>query len=140
VPRARLALLVVACLLAGCPQPNKTATRPSPKPGPTDTPRPPTPTPGPTELAVDNATVHIKNHVYQPAVINVKQGGTVTWLNDDAEPHTATPTQGAAFAGTDRIEANSSSGKVTFSTVGEQSYKCDYHPDEKGKVVVVAKP
>ncbi|MDB5102042.1 MAG: copper-binding protein plastocyanin/azurin family [Cyanobacteria bacterium RYN_339] len=137
---ARIVVLLAACLLLGCPQPNKTAAKPSAKPSPTDTPRPPTPTPGPTELAVDDATIHIKNHAFQPAVIHVKQGGTVTWLNDDADPHTATPTLGASFSGTERIDANSSSGKVTFKTAGEQSYKCDYHPGETGKIVVVPVP
>jgi plastocyanin len=36
------------------------------------------------------ATVHIKNYTFVPATLTVVAGTTVTFVNDDDEPHTAT--------------------------------------------------
>jgi plastocyanin len=72
--------------------------------------------------------------------VYVRQGGTVTWLNDDQDVHGAAPANGAAFTATGRLGRGEDSGRITFAKAGEQDYICAYHGTEKGVVMVVATP
>lgn len=131
-----LALAVAAC--AGAPPSTQGTPRPaatSPAPLPSISPPPA----GTAAAPLDAATIYIRNHAYLPATVYVKQGGYVTWVNQDAAIHTATPENGASFHATGDIQPASDSGRVTFATAGEQDYTCSYHPDEHGKVMVIAR-
>lgn len=77
--------------------------------------------------------VRISGFSFQPTVLTVTPGTTVTWTNDDSASHTAT---GETFdsARLDRGESIS----VTFSSPGEYAYKCEYHPAMKGRMIVNA--
>ena len=88
--------------------------------------------------AGDTASVTIESFQFQPQKITVKKGGSVTFTNHDAAPHTVSPANGAAFSGTGRLLKGDSKA-VQFNEVGTQQYACDFHPSMKGTVVVVDK-
>jgi len=77
-------------------------------------------------------TVTIKDMKFAPAALTVAVGDTVTFVNDDKVPHTATA-QGAFDTGT--IEPGKGA-KVTFSAPGNFAYVCAIHPAMKGAIKV----
>ena len=89
-----------------------------------------------SETPVETATVTIQGFQFKPAEIVVKQGGSVTFINKDSTPHTATPTENAKFIGTGRLKRNEEK-TITFEELGIQDYFCEIHPSMKGMVTVV---
>lgn len=77
--------------------------------------------------------VRIRSMQFQPATLSVKAGDTVTWTNSDGVEHTATARDNSW--GTESLR-NGKSGSITFSTPGEYSYFCKWHPAMRGKIVV----
>jgi plastocyanin len=79
------------------------------------------------------ATIRIDNFVFGPAVLTVKAGSTVTWVNNDDTAHTVVSTGGAfrsaALDTGDRFS-------FAFAKPGEYPYFCSLHPHMTGKVVV----
>jgi plastocyanin len=80
-------------------------------------------------------TVHIKNFMFVPASVTVTPGTTVTFVNDDDEPHTVTST----------VKAFDSEGLDThqkftqrFAKAGTYLYFCEVHPYMHGTVIVKA--
>jgi hypothetical protein len=78
-------------------------------------------------------TVDISNHAFNPAQFNVAPGTTVTFVNNDTEPHTATADNGLFDTG--ELEPGDSSW-VSFEGAGTVTYHCELHPDMKGSIVV----
>ena len=79
------------------------------------------------------AQIHIKNFAYGPVTVTVGAGQKVTWVNDDAVPHTAT----AAGKQWDSGQiAPGSSFTVTMAKPGTYVYNCAVHPFMQAKVVV----
>ena len=78
------------------------------------------------------SAVAIAGFKFGPPEIDVKVGDTVTWTNNDKQPHTAT-SAGAFDTGS---IAPGATGKATFSKAGTFEYICSFHPFMKGKVVV----
>ena len=76
-------------------------------------------------------TIH--GHMYMPDDLGVGQGTTVTWTNDDSDPHNVVA-DGGAFASPTLEKGGSWS--YTFSGPGTFAYYCSIHPDMKAKVVV----
>ncbi len=70
---------------------------------------------------------------YQPASLTVQFGDTVTWINDDLVPHTAT-------AGAKRFDSGSVDARGSWRYVAERkgtfSYECTFHPMMKGTLIV----
>ena len=89
-----------------------------------------------TEAPVETAVVTIQGFQFKPSEIVLKQGGSVTFINKDSTPHTATPTANAKFVGTGRLKRNEEK-TVTFEDLGIQDYFCEIHPSMKGMVTVV---
>lgn len=89
-----------------------------------------------SETPVETATVTIQGFQFKPAEIVIKQGGSVTFINKDSTPHTATPMENANFIGTGRLKRNEEK-TVTFEELGVQDYFCEIHPSMKGMVTVV---
>lgn len=89
--------------------------------------------PGNAQMA---ATVTIRNFKYIPENVTIKKGGTITWKNEDAQKHDATP-KSTGFTATRLLAQNESSDPVTFSAVGSVDYFCSVHPNMLGKVTVV---
>ena len=83
--------------------------------------------------ASTGTAVDMKNFTFDPATLNVKQGGTVTFTNDDQAPHTATADNKAFDTGT----LNPGDTKtVTFKAPGTVAYTCAIHPFMHGTIVV----
>jgi plastocyanin len=85
--------------------------------------------PGSSSLTTDS---------YAPNPVQVSTGATVTWTNDDAQPHTATSGQNATPDGTfdSGIMAPGATFSHTFTAAGEYPYFCLLHPNMVGTVSV----
>ncbi len=77
--------------------------------------------------------VTIKNFDFAPMAVTVKAGTTVTWRNDDEEPHTVVSQDGlfrsAAIDGGEHFS-------FKFDKPGTYKYVCTIHPRMVGTVVV----
>lgn len=69
---------------------------------------------------------------YEPAVITVKKGETVTFVNHDPFPHTVTA------AGKFDSRSIAANGKWTYraAQAGDFAYICTLHPNMKGTLKV----
>lgn len=78
--------------------------------------------------------VRIESMKFAPNVISVRPGDTVEFLNTDLVPHTVTERSTRAF------DSGMINAKATWKlVVGEEGtlrYRCIYHPDMTGKIVV----
>jgi plastocyanin len=143
---ARVVLLAVM-LLAGCSSP-PSATSPSVTfgsgattpgmPGMSGMPSMPgapastsASAPGPAPVA-GNA-VSIDNFAFVPATLTVAAGSTVTWTNQDEEPHTVVANDGSFRSPGMGSQATYSH---TFATAGKFDYVCSIHPFMHATVVV----
>jgi plastocyanin len=75
-----------------------------------------------------------KSYKFEPAVIEVEAGTTVTWTNNDNFPHNV-----HVLDGSDRTVpiGIGESGTITFDDSGTVYYECSIHPQQMhGKVVV----
>jgi plastocyanin len=84
--------------------------------------------------STDSATeVKIDNFAFTPAVITVKAGTQVIWVNHDDIPHTVDSTEGkfksAALDTDDKFQ-------FRFTEAGEYPFFCRMHPKMTGKVIV----
>src|SRR5918997_7086136 len=104
------------------------ATDPTTAPAETTTPAEST-TPAPNSTT----TVDIRDHAFNPAQLNVAPGTTVTFVNNDTEPHTATADNGLFDTG---VLEPGSSFDVFFDGSGTVTYHCELHPDMQGSIVV----
>lgn len=122
--------LGLAVLLAGCG--GQAAAQPTPSaPTPMAAMTPTLPT-GP---AVATTAVAIRNFAFNPPVITVPVGATVTWTNDDIEQHTATADDKSFDS--DAID-HGKSFSFTFTKAGTFRYSCLIHPEMIGQVIVTA--
>ncbi|HEX8904337.1 MAG TPA: cupredoxin domain-containing protein [Longimicrobiaceae bacterium] len=76
-------------------------------------------------------TVEIRNFVFTPARVAVREGDEVTFVNHDAVPHTATAADGSWDTG--NIPAN---GSAVVRVKGTGAYKCTFHPTMTGELTV----
>jgi plastocyanin len=77
--------------------------------------------------------VFIENMAFNPSVITINAGTTITWTNKDAVGHTVTSTTGLFDSGA--INTNGIYSHL-FSTAGSYPYLCTVHPSITGTVVV----
>ena len=75
--------------------------------------------------------ITIDNLTFDPALLTVKEGDIVEWINEDNTTHTVT---GKDFESGD-LETNDAF-TFTFQNKGEYDYTCSIHPSMKGKIVV----
>jgi plastocyanin len=82
--------------------------------------------PGASEVKIDN-------FVFNPAIVTVKAGTQVTWINKDDIPHTVDSTDGKfksnALDTEDKFQ-------FSFNTPGEYPFFCRMHPKMTGKIIV----
>ena len=84
-------------------------------------------------LAQDGNAVAVQAFVYDSAEVTVTVGTTVTWTNNDEEPHTIAAKDGSFHSpGLDTHGTYS----FTFATPGSYDYICSIHPFMTGTVVV----
>ncbi|HVZ90839.1 MAG TPA: cupredoxin family copper-binding protein [Rhizomicrobium sp.] len=85
-----------------------------------------------TPAAADGA-ISIKNFDFAPMTLTVRAGETVTWRNDDEEPHTVVSLDGLfRSAAMDGGESFS----FRFDKPGTYKYLCSIHPRMTGAIVV----
>ena len=78
--------------------------------------------------------VGIDNFTFNPKVVTVKAGDTVTWTNRDDIPHTVADPGKFKSKALDTGDAFS----FTFTTPGSFDYFCSLHPHMTGRIVVEA--
>ncbi len=84
-------------------------------------------------LGADANTIVIKNFDFSPMTLTIKAGDTVTWKNEDGEPHTVTSDIGLfRSGGLDQDDKFS----FKFDKPGTYGYVCSIHPKMVGKIVV----
>lgn len=83
------------------------------------------------ETAATTHNVEIKGFAFNPPVINIKKGDSITWTNQDGVGHTAT---GDGFD--TGILMKGESKTIAFNEVGEFRYICTPHPNMRGKIIV----
>jgi plastocyanin len=83
--------------------------------------------------AAADHTVEIRGLEFIPASIDVNPGDTITWINKDVMPHTATSDNGAWDSG--NIAAGA---EYTLSVESDFAggYTCTYHPTMTGEISV----
>lgn len=84
--------------------------------------------------AAADTPVDIRDFAFNPNPVEIAAGGSVTWTNQDAVPHTATGVDRAVLqSGT--IQPGASFTQV-FDTPGTFDYFCEFHGNMKGQVIV----
>jgi plastocyanin len=93
---------------------------------------------GPTSVSIVPGSSSLTTDAYSPNPVQVSAGATVTWTNDDAQPHTATSGENATPDGTfdSGIMAPAATFEHTFAAAGEYPYFCILHPNMVGTVSV----
>src|SRR5829696_9743434 len=82
-----------------------------------------------------NMTVSIKNFAFNPPNMTVAPGTTLTWVNNDQVPHTATATNPAGVFDSGTLQPGQSYS-FTFNKPGTYAYHCAIHPYMTGAVTV----
>jgi plastocyanin len=90
--------------------------------------------PVPQQVATTNdAEISIQNFQFVPAILTVKAGTSVTWVNRDEEPHNVVSLErmfrSKAIDGGDKFS-------VVLDNPGTFNYLCAVHPHMRGKIVV----
>ncbi len=82
-------------------------------------------------------TVSMIDNQFQPADITITVGDTVTWVNNGANPHTATSDDNGDTFHSGTVAPNGSFS-FTFETAGTFPYHCEFHPGMTGTITVQA--
>jgi plastocyanin len=83
--------------------------------------------------SAEEALVKIVNFAFVPPNLAVKAGTTVTFRNDDDEPHLVVAGDGSFKS---KALDTKDTFAYTFSQPGEFSYFCSLHPHMQGKISV----
>jgi plastocyanin len=120
IPLSAIAVLAFAAIAAAQPAvvPADTTTMPAEST---------TPDPNST------TTVEIRNNAFIPDQLNVAPGTTVTFVNRDDVPHTATSDNKLFDSGQ---LAPGASYPVVLDGAGTVTYHCELHPEMQGSIVV----
>ena len=81
------------------------------------------------------SNVAIVDDAFSPPAVTVNVGDSVVWTNAGESPHTATANDGSFNSG--RLDPGATFAH-TFTTPGTFSYRCEFHSDMVGQVVVQA--
>jgi plastocyanin len=90
------------------------------------------------EISIVQGSSSLTTDAFSPNPAQVSVGGTITWTNDDSQPHTATSgentTPDQVFDS--GIMAPAATFEHTFAEAGEFPYFCLLHPNMVGTVSV----
>jgi plastocyanin len=81
--------------------------------------------------------VVIKDFMFQPMAVTIAAGSTVTWTNQDDEPHTAVSDTGVFRSGA--METGDAFA-FKFDKPGTYHFTCSIHPRMVGTIVVTPNP
>ncbi len=92
-------------------------------------------TAGLVSVSAQAATIRVtvQNFAFTPAEVTTKLGDTVEWINEDILVHSATARNG----NWDAILPPHRTARVVLKKQGTLDYFCKYHPNMKGRIVVV---
>lgn len=141
---------VGAFLLAACVAASQPVTQPHPTfstdvsvtpgmagtgnmPGMSAMPMMPLTSNGNSPAVVGPDAVNINGFAFVPATLTVKAGSTVTWNNQDQDPHTVVADDDAFRS---RVLGSGGTYSFTFPAAGTFDYVCSIHPFMRGTVVV----
>ncbi len=79
------------------------------------------------------ATVSMDHSTFIPSEITVASGTTVTWVNNEAMPHTVVDLIKGFRS---KMLAKDTKFSFTFTPAGDCDYVCSIQPNMKGKVIV----
>lgn len=79
------------------------------------------------------ASVRIDNFTFKDAVVTVKPGTTVTWINGDDIPHTVVSKDGVFKS---KVLDTGDKFSFTFAKPGQFGYYCSIHPHMTGTIIV----
>ena len=113
-------MLVLTCSFSGC----------------TSSQSPQTTTPTTQAPSGGLNAIEIKNFAFSPAILTIKTGTTVTWMNQDGAVHQIASDAGTPVAFTSDTLANGASYQFTFTQPGTYTYHCTVHPSMKGTIIV----
>src|ERR671917_378213 len=93
---------------------------------------------GSTGVSIVPGSSSLTTDSYSPNPVQVSTGATVTWTNDDSQPHTATSGENATpdQRFDSGIMAPAATFEHTFTEAGEYPYFCLLHPNMVGTVSV----
>lgn len=83
--------------------------------------------------AATTHTVRITNFTFEPANLTIAAGDSVTWINEDSAPHTATADSGAFDTGNLR---QGQSATITYNGAASYPYFCAVHPRMRAQLTV----
>ncbi len=86
------------------------------------------------QQANSNGQITIDNFAFNPRVLKIAAGKTVTWANHDDVPHRI-KSANDHFAGSPVLDTRGTYG-ATFAKAGEYPYFCSIHPTMTGKIIV----
>jgi plastocyanin len=91
-----------------------------------------------TSVSIVPGSSALTTNAFSPNPIQVSVGTTVTWTNNDAQPHTVTSGENAMPSGlfNSPIMAPQAIFEHTFTEAGEFPYFCTLHPNMVGTVSV----
>jgi plastocyanin len=134
LPAGALALVAVGCGGSGGEGPatvmaadGHTATHSAPQPQPT-TKGVQQPDAVPNQITIDNFR-------FSPRELTVTAGTTVTWVNNDDVPHTATSTAKPKAFESGTLDTDQKYSFV-FTKAGAYDYFCAVHPKMTGRITV----
>ncbi|MEU9386495.1 plastocyanin/azurin family copper-binding protein [Streptomyces sp. NPDC048279] len=85
------------------------------------------PSTGTPTAPVAGDAVAIKNFAFAPAALKVRAGTTVTWTNQDSDPHTVTSTQPGGPLRSAALTSHATYS-YRFTKPGTYAYLCTVHP------------
>jgi plastocyanin len=88
-----------------------------------------------TNGAASGAIVSIDNFLYSPKELIVSAGTTVTWVNAEDIPHTATSKASPPLFDSKTLEKDDKFS-FQFNTPGTHDFFCRLHPNMTGRVFV----
>ncbi|GAB4359799.1 MAG: cupredoxin family copper-binding protein [Kiloniellaceae bacterium] len=77
--------------------------------------------------------VAVEDFAFVPAILAVRPGDRVAWVNRDLVPHTATAADGTWDSGSLRRQARFT---LVLAADGTIAYRCAYHPEMRGVITV----
>jgi plastocyanin len=91
-----------------------------------------------TSVSIVPGSSALTTNAYQPNPVQVSVRTTVTWTNNDAQPHTVTSGENATPDGTfdSGIMAPGATFDFSFTEAGDYPYFCMLHPNMVGTVSV----
>ena len=90
----------------------------------------------PAQGGASAVKVDMKDVAYVPMEVTVKKGGTITWTNSDAFPHTVTKESGPGPKFDSGNIGDGGTFEQKFTVAGKIDYFCEIHSNQKGTITV----